>query len=235
MLNEPAFEKAGEVQASGAVAFDHIEGQAAVSLTNHIGLLGGAYRGFAGINIYDVGLNFYTPISKNSRYNFSTTIGFTDGTYKGGNGYSVPISFSKGATIDNKYNSTFMQFAFIRKRISESRTNKTIFLMKFDFLKFSKYDVIITESTGQNVNSYEIRQTAENKRAILFRPAIVHHLQKRNSLFFWQIQYGLNVVKGFKIEDITRVSGNPNSLNQYRKPLPKVFPTFLNVTLGIKL
>lgn len=235
MLNEPAFEKAGQVQASGTVALDHIEGQAAVSITNHIGILGGTYRAFKGINIYDLGINFYTRAAKNSKNYIAFTVGGTEGTHKGGNGYFIPLSHGKWATIHNEYNSKYIQLSYIVNNSNSDRNDKTIFLLKYEWINFFKYDVKVSEATGSSRTSYTIRQTAENRNAVLYRPTVLHHIQKAKSKWFWQVQYGLNIVNGFRINEVERVSGSLNDINQYeRMNHAKVFPLFLNVTLGLK-
>jgi hypothetical protein len=235
MLNEPAFTKKGEVQASGTVGLDHVEGHAAVSVTNYIGVLGGVYYAPRGIKIYEGGINIFTSIGKSKTTFISTTVGLAKGIYKGTNGYSF-IGGSLRATINNDFLSPYLQTAITYHHPSKNWNNKTNFLLKGEYIKFSIYDVTINNVTGLSSYSYKIRMADENREALLFRPAVVHHLQLKQSNFFWQIQYGLNIMKGFKIEEIEGISGYNYNSKEYREiNHPKVFPLFLNIALGIKI
>lgn len=235
MLNEPAFTKKGEVQASGTIGLDHVEGQAAISITNTLGVVGGIYYAPRGIDIIEGGINIYTPISKNKKTFFSTTLGFTKGTYRGSNGCGHPGG-SFRATMDNLYNCAYQQVSISYNHLSKNWKNKTIFILKAEYIKFSKYDVTIDNASGLSSYSFKLRMADKNRVGLQFRPAIVHHLQLRQSIFFWQIQYGLNLMKGFKIEQIERISGNNyNSEDYLNINHAKVFPLFLNIAFGIKI
>lgn len=238
MVNEPAFEKAGEIKATATAGISHIQGQAAASITNHIGVLGGAYRGITGRRntyIYNYGVNFYTPLSKSSNNTVSLTIGGSFGKHKGRSG--VPyVGGHIYSSVNSRYYGNYMQMAYIYNGGLGNVNIKTAFLLKLERLRFSNYDVVFDYSNNKSGNTYRAQQNATNRTAMLFRPAISHIVQKNGSIFFMQIQYGVNIMRGFKIDETEAVDGYPYSGKDFSLfNHPQVFPLFFNIAFGIEI
>lgn len=238
MINEPAFTEANQVKASASAGISHVQGQWAASVTNHIGILGSAYKGFTGRNnasIYEFGINLYTPVSKGSNNTVSLTLGSSLGQHKGKSGIPY-IGGHIYADVNSRFEGNYLQMAYINNARVANTSIKTAFLVKSEWLRFSQYNVIFDYSNNKTGNLYKAQQNSTNRTAILFRPAITHTIQKNESIFFTQIQYGLNIMRGFKISETNAVEGYPYSGKDFSLfNHPQVFPLFFNVALGIKI
>lgn len=238
MPNEPAFDSAKQIQVAGALGLDHVEAQAAFSVSNHIGFVGGAYKAYKGVNIYEAGINFYTPIEKNSTDYFSFSAGVGKGSYNGKSYSQLPIILNEVAYVNTKYTTAFMQMAFVLNRKTEKRFNKTILMLKCEAIHFSLYNFEVTHLSGTSYYYYTIKMEAKNKIVCQYRPSIIHYFQKTNSIFYWQIQYGLNLIDGFKIKNIQTVTGNYKTderVNYETVKHARTSPLFFNIALGLKI
>lgn len=242
MLNEPAFVKGGEVQAATTLGLDHIEVQAAISATNHVGVVGGLYRGISfegdnpkGTTIYEGGLNFYTLLNRNT---LSFTSGFSLGQKNTAQWVTFPLVQNKQIEVDYKYQGLFFQLAYTINKHRRANQNRTTFLVKSEVLNYLYYNSAITNYSGTGYYHYKVSFTTQNRETHQTRFAVIFHRQKKNSALYWQTQFGLNVTYGFKIDDMKTEFGNyktDENQNYENMHHAGAFPLFLNILFGFKI
>ena len=116
MPNEPAFEKKEELKVAAALGFDHVEGQAALSIANHIGFTGGYYRAWKGVNMYEIGANLFTRLNKKKDLFISFSGGFGEGKYDGSYVADIGLlSIGKSVKVNNYYTNQYLQLSIINK------------------------------------------------------------------------------------------------------------------------
>ena len=115
MLNEPAFERAGQVTVLSSIDKGNPELHAGVATSKNWGVVAGTYRGWRGAQIYDFGINYFKPTSSNLSKWVSITLGATVGKNVRNSGYVVPsfgYGFYRGATTNSTFASTYFQSSY---------------------------------------------------------------------------------------------------------------------------
>lgn len=236
MPNEPAFEKKGEVKIAGACGIDHAEGQAALSISNHLGFTGGYYRAWKGVNMYELGANMYFPISTPKKISFSLSTGFGEGKYDGqyvvNNGF---ITTYQGVAIDNYYTTKYFQFSLIKNNKKDLITKRYIISVKRELIDYKRYYMQLNSSAGLDAYTGSIYTTAAKKAIVLVTPFFAFERQKEGSPIYYQLQVGARLITKFSSE-MQRLQGNyfpSDDLSIRFHPL--ISPFMFNIAVGVRL
>lgn len=232
MPNEPGFEAKKEIKAAWALGFDHLEGQAALSITNHIGLTGGYYWALKGVKMYEVGTNFFVPLNKKKTFFISTSGGFGGGSYIGAYAYAEGLAGAQNIKMGNRFKTYYTQGSIIWK-IPGEHINKLIISLKKQWIYFSafKVDLDVPPHTGNsNVKYYT---EANNKEVFILTPYISYYHQKEYSPLFLEMQLGWHLNSKFSSKWKPRGGGGGNGLPDDMHPL--IFPFMLNMSVGVRL
>lgn len=245
VINEPAFEKKGELQITATVAPDNIEGQAAYAFSKNFGVIGNAYRGFStplfhkNTNIYEVGINHFRPTSKIGY--FSYTLGLLSGR-NNKKGSSVIFKDSKGFPafsyeVDANYRGSFAQISYIKKELH--RNSKTMFTLKGEYINVSNYQLRVRESGGvenpQEFSNYLLQD--KNRDVYQFRVAATHQAPTLISNVFVRAQVGYTYTTGFTTKNVELVNSTTNIYEgYYYRTLKQMRPRnlFFNILLEVK-
>lgn len=226
MPNEPAFSYKGQFKTSGAVGFNHIEGQAAFSPINHVSILAGGFRGtdkqwsseYGAAGYYDFNIGYKKlflstgctlgegevrgeVIDEQIDHNYST--------YERINGYYQSVNFQTSLYFHlNKKNPLqILGIVFKHSRINYSYLIKD-YILKLQYLNLFEYN-------GFHENNLMVT----GNYFMLFG-----HMESRRHPFYFNWQFGVKPTS--KITELVDKSqtGNlvPNELA-------------LNMALGIRL
>ncbi|MDL5049535.1 hypothetical protein QQ054_26310 [Oscillatoria amoena NRMC-F 0135] len=236
---EPNFTGASQAQATGGVAFDHVELQGAVSVLPFLGVTYDYYRGTKGIRQQEYGANLFFPVNKQKTWFISFSAGKGYGSFEGY--YSTSFLGSPAYTIKSQFNSDYLQASvYYVDKTKKDFTLKYSLALKQEDVHFDKFKVAYHSYSGLGYYTFDVYGETFKQESVTIRtPFFGISMEPKKGPVLVQMQIGYRNVFGRFKTIYTGYKGGDGAgigiviMNNYLHPLFE--PFMFNMTVGFKL
>lgn len=237
MPSEPMFTKPLEVQAGGAIGFNHVEVQGAVSVLPFAGITGGKYWGKKNTNHTEYGINLFGPLTKNKTLFVSLSGGKGFGNFN--RAYHITyLNSSESYLIKNDFNSVYIQpciyYVFETEELDILKFGLSL---KHQEIFFNTFNIQYNSRSGLGYYTYEIHENKNNANTTIKSLFFNFNCKFKDVPVYFLFQGGYTFITNkFSTEFVNAWGGDGKSINPLRTLQHPMFnPWMLNISLGLKI